>query len=302
MDDVVFVIGTKWKQRFLVRNPVTGNHQFMDKQWNRYTRQWENYGQKNDWETQCATCHVTGYRITAYDEKNPAATKVAMSERNVGCEACHGPGSTHAASARKEDIFNPKYAAKAEASKVCGYCHVRAENYAWKTAQGNPSEHIPHPVLGESYKAGQDDWTRWYPDRLLLVGIHPEDALTAENKGTDLFNAFWNDEQSKNSGLLDARKHHQQYQEHLQSKHAKSNVLGCSDCHSAHAVKGKGIEPGRTCGTCHGAALDWRQIMPGTASTAGQLFVRTHTFNAGQARPGGMTGDRLPPPEFYYPR
>jgi hypothetical protein len=303
MEDVVYVVGTKWKQRYLVRNPATGNHQFLDKQWNRYTNQWENYGQKNDWETQCATCHTTGYRITAYDEKNPAATKVAMAERNIGCEACHGPGSAHAASGNKAQIFNPKNASKSEQSKVCGYCHIRVENYQWKTAQGNPAEQLPHPVLGESYKAGQDDWTRWYPDKALIPGVHAEDSLTAENKGTDLFNAFWTDEQGKKSALFDARKHHQEYQEHLQSKHGKMNIASCSDCHSPHAVSGKPrIDPKATCAGCHGSQYDWQKIMPGTAQTAGQLFVRTHTFNPNQARPGGMTADRMPPPEFFYKR
>ena len=38
LDDVQFVIGSKWKQRFLVKNPTTGNHQFLDKQWNRGTQ------------------------------------------------------------------------------------------------------------------------------------------------------------------------------------------------------------------------------------------------------------------------
>src|SRR5512147_2935739 len=55
MEDVAYVIGSYWKQRYLVKNPATGNHQFLDKQWNRMTKLWENYGQKNDWETQCAT-------------------------------------------------------------------------------------------------------------------------------------------------------------------------------------------------------------------------------------------------------
>ena len=52
-----------------MKNDQTGNLQFMDKQFNRYSGLWENYGQKNDWNTQCATCHTTGYRITEYDEK-----------------------------------------------------------------------------------------------------------------------------------------------------------------------------------------------------------------------------------------
>ena len=98
LDDVVYVIGSKWKQRYLVKNPATGNHQFLDKQWNAYTKLWEGYGQKNDWETQCATCHATGYRITSYDPASTAAMKTQMSEHNTGCEACHGPG----ASARRD--------------------------------------------------------------------------------------------------------------------------------------------------------------------------------------------------------
>lgn len=300
LDDVVYVVGTKWKQRYLVKNTITGNHQFMDKQWNRYTRLWEPYGQANDWETQCATCHTTGYRVLAQDEKNGAVTKSAYSERNVGCEACHGPGSLHAASGNKAQIFNPKNASAAEASKVCGYCHIRSENYQIRTAQGRASEHMPNPVLGESYKAGKDDWTRWYPDKLLAPGVHPEDTLTAENKGTDLFNAFWQDAQSTSSGLYDARKHHQEYQEYLQSKHAKAGV-GCSTCHTSHAARTTAATPARaSCVNCHGQQYDWQKVMPGTAQTAGQLFVRTHTFNPKQARAGGMTADKLPPPEFFY--
>jgi hypothetical protein len=303
LEDVIFVIGTKWKQRYLVKNPTTGNHQFMDKQWNRFTKQWEGYGQKNDWDTQCATCHTTGYRITAYDPANTAAMKVAMTERNVGCEACHGPGAKHATTAAKADIFNPKNVAKAEAAKVCGYCHIRSENDNFKTAQGNHSEQLPHPTVGQTFKAGQDDWTKWYPDKVLIPGVHAEDSLTAENKGTDLFNAFWTDEQGQKSGLYDARKHHQEYQEWLQSKHAKSNAASCIDCHSPHVVTNKPtVAANATCTNCHGTQFDWQKVMPGTGQTAGQLFVRTHTFNPNQARPGGMTADKLPPPTFFYAR
>ena len=92
LDDVVYVIGSKWKQRFLVKNPNTGNHQFLDKQWNRVSNAWEGYGQKNDWETQCATCHATGYRITSYDPKNTAAMKTTMSEHNTGCDSLSRAG------------------------------------------------------------------------------------------------------------------------------------------------------------------------------------------------------------------
>jgi hypothetical protein len=101
--DVQFVIGSKWKQRYLVRNAATGNHQFLDKQWNRYTNAWEPYGQKNDWETQCSTCHA-GDGITASGSQNSAAREAARSEKNAGCEACHGPGAQHAAARGQADL------------------------------------------------------------------------------------------------------------------------------------------------------------------------------------------------------
>jgi cytochrome c553 len=63
LDDVEMVVGTRWKQRFLVKNPVTGHHQFLDKQWNSYTGVWESYANKDDLEAGCATCH--GDRGTA---------------------------------------------------------------------------------------------------------------------------------------------------------------------------------------------------------------------------------------------
>ncbi len=62
-DDVEMVVGTRWKQRFLVKNPATGHHQFLDKQWNSYTGVWEGYANKDDWDAGCATCH--GERVKA---------------------------------------------------------------------------------------------------------------------------------------------------------------------------------------------------------------------------------------------
>jgi cytochrome c553 len=56
-DDVEMVVGTRWKQRFLVKNGATGHHQFLDKQWNSYTGVWESYANRDDWDAGCATCH-----------------------------------------------------------------------------------------------------------------------------------------------------------------------------------------------------------------------------------------------------
>lgn len=300
--DVQMVVGSKWKQRYLVKNPATGDHQFLDKQWNSYTKQWEGYGQKNDWETQCATCHVTGYRVAALDEKTGAVRKATYSEINIGCESCHGPGGAHVDSGKKSDIFNPRNASKAEADKVCGYCHIRTENYRFKTAQGNASEQLPHPVVGQTYRAGRDDWTTWYPDKVLLVGIQPEDPVNKNYPKTDLNDAFYLDEAAQKSGLFEARKHHQQYQEHLMSKHAQAGKAGCMDCHSSHSVEGKTIDPLQSCKSCHGDTYDARAMMPGLGRTAGDLYMRAHTFNPNPRKSLGGTSTDLKEPVYANPR
>jgi hypothetical protein len=178
---------------------------------------------------------------------------------------------------------------------------VRKENYNFRTAQGNPREDQPHPVVGQTYKAGQDDWRKWYPDKMLIPGVNPAQPVAKNYPNTDLNNAFWLDEQSQKSGLYDARKHHQEYQEFLQSKHAKDkeNPLSCSDCHSSHAVAGKALIDSRaTCRECHTSKYDADKIMPGTASTAGNLFVATHTFNPNQARKAMPRATSAP--EYFY--
>lgn len=301
MNDVVVVIGAKWKQRFLVPNPQTGGHQFLDKQWNTVHKQWEPYGQKNTWESQCATCHATGYRVLEVDEKTRAVKKWAMTEENVGCESCHGPGSAHASTGDRREIFNPGKASLAEQSKVCGYCHIRVENYNFKTAEGNPSEQLPHPTVGQSYRAGTDDWTKWYPDKVLLAGIQDEDPVNKNYPNTDLNNAFWIDDMAQKSGFFEARKHHQQYQEHLMSAHAKKNVASCSTCHMSHASKTKpAIKAADSCKSCHGAtAYDLDKLMPGTAQTAQNLFIRTHAFNPNSTRKGGPTVPEGEPEPAY---
>jgi hypothetical protein len=302
LEDVELVVGSLWKQRFLVKNPATGNLQFLDKQWNTVHARWEPYGQKNDWQTMCASCHATGFRVTSYDPANPATQKFAMAELNVGCEACHGPGAIHAKSERGADIFNPANASPEQAALVCGYCHVRKENYNFRSAQGNPREDQPHPVVGQSYKAGKDDWRTWYPDKMLIPGVLAGQPVSKNYPNTDLNNAFWLDEQSQKSGLYDARKHHQEYQEFIQSKHAKNkdDPLSCSSCHSSHAIAGKELIDSRSrCRDCHKTGhYTASAIMPGTASTAQDLYIATHTFNADQTRKSGRRATAAP--EYFY--
>lgn len=287
LDDVIYVVGSNWKQRFLVKNAATGGHLFLDKQWNRMAKRWENYGNKNDWDTNCGTCHSTGFRLTSYDEKNPTAQKWSMAELNVGCESCHGAGAKHAKSRKKADIYSFAGKSKEEQTRVCGYCHIRAENDKFLTAQGNPSEHMPHPEVGKTWHPSED-WTKWYPEHVVIPGVQPEDKIDTVYKG-DLAGAFKLDDLAKQNGFYDAAKHHQQYQEYLQSKHYQKNLLSCPDCHSLHAGKKPVVAAKDTCKTCHDASFTVDKYMPGTGQTVQDLYLRTHTFNKAQNRPAQTT-------------
>ena len=303
LDDVQYVVGSRWKQRYLVKNEQTGGLQFLNKQFNRYTGKWENYGNANDWNTNCGTCHTTGYRIMEYDEKfgkHGRTVKDSYSEMNVGCEACHGPGAKHIAAKGKEKkktIFNPANADIKAQSKVCGYCHIRVENEKFMTAQGKPREDLPAPKVGDSYKAG-DDWTTWYPQQAIIPGVHADQPANKEYAG-DLKGLFKLDEHAKTNGVYEEAKHHQQYQGFLQSKHYQSGTVSCITCHSPHAGKGKLKKVQKdACVKCHDKSMTVEKYMPNTGQTAGNLFLRSHTFGK-NPRKGGAGASDMGPPNYY---
>ena len=302
LDDVVYVVGSKWKQRFLVPNPQTGNHQFLDKQWNRANNSWEPYGQKNDWETQCSTCHATGYRVLSVRRQELDPEGVDEREEHRLRSRATGRARRHASSRKKADIFNPRNATKAEADKVCGYCHIRGENELWHTAQGNPSEHLPHPIAGETYKAGQDDWTKWYTDKFLLPGRarrRPDQQELPEDRPQQRV------------------QHRRRRAEErlLRGAQAPPAVPGApavearegrtaraaSTATRRTARRRRKSPPAAGCTGCHGASMDPKKMMPGLAQTAGGLMMRSHAFNPNpraaarhDGRPAAAAGVRLP--------
>jgi len=88
----------------------------------------------------CDGCHSVNYDI---------ATK-KVTEWNVGCEKCHGPGSDHVEHQGRPNIVNPGKLNYVQANDTCIQCH----------SQGQP---LTNPIKGKYY-----DWP---------VGFHMGEKL-----------------------------------------------------------------------------------------------------------------------------
>lgn len=93
---------------------------------------WTNQGQ--NWNGMCAECHSTNLKKNYYHEADSFNT--TYSEINVGCEACHGPGSEHLKWAwlpKDSRPANNNFGLKVKTSSInneqyvdlCARCHSR---------------------------------------------------------------------------------------------------------------------------------------------------------------------------------
>jgi len=190
-------------------------------------------GIDQNWNYQCADCHSTNVRKN-YDEAS-RAYRTTWSDIDVGCEACHGPGSAHLAWA-KEDAS----ARRADASKglTVAFDERRRATWAIDAATGNASRSTPRTSSREieacarcHARRGQFD-DAWHP-------------------GPPLGNAFRVATFEPGLYYPDGQMREEVYNHgsFLQSRmHAKG--VTCSDCHDPHSQKLRA--PGNAvCGQCH---------------------------------------------------
>ena len=78
-------------------------------------------GRANRWNSQCADCHSTAVEKNYDPETRTYATTFEVED--VGCEACHGPGSDHAADPVSAPLA--KLADQESQIEVCAPCHSR---------------------------------------------------------------------------------------------------------------------------------------------------------------------------------
>jgi len=227
-NDIAFVYGSKWKQRYFTKK---GDDYYpLGAQWDVTHQIWRGYlvAPNTDWWVTyyppdnlqrptgplCDGCHSVNYNIQ---------TKT-VTEWNVGCEKCHGPGASHAARPSRSNIVNPARLDTAAATNVCIQCH----------SQGQP---LHNPIEGRYY-----DWP---------VGFHV---------GTDLAD-FWKLEENKPGEQSfthfrdgTAHKNRMQGNDFVQSLMYTRGV-SCFSCHDVHGTENNAdlIKPAAVlCLECHG--------------------------------------------------
>jgi predicted CXXCH cytochrome family protein len=274
-DDIAFVYGSKWKQRYFKK---VGNDYFpLPAQWDVTHKKWKPYFVKEDWwaplyppdnfkrptGSTCDGCHSVNYNTTTH----------TVTEWNVGCERCHGPGSEHVKNPAPSNIIDPSRLDYVDANDTCVQCH----------SQGRP---LTNPVDGRYY-----DWPVGFN-----MGGHLKDYWKLEDHklGQTTFTHFADGTAHKN------RMQGNDFATSLMYTHGVScftchdvhgtgnpsmlrkpaNML-CLDCHGPKSPNGphaptleahthhKAGSAGNECIECH---------MPKIEQTLGDVNVRSHTF------------------------
>lgn len=207
--DVAFVYGSRYKQRYFTKRgddyfPLPAQWDVAKKKWLPYhveagTDWWVPYYGPTNFDRPtgptCDGCHSVNYDV---DHKT-------VTEWNVGCEKCHGPGSEHVANPKKpHSIVNPETIDFVAGNDVCIQCH----------SQGKP---LANPINGRFY-----DWP---------VGFLPGKRLADYWKLEELKPGVTNFYQYAD---LTAHKNRMQGNDFVQSN-MYHRQLRCFDCHQVHS-------------------------------------------------------------------
>jgi predicted CXXCH cytochrome family protein len=229
-DDIAFVYGSKWKQRYFTKK---GDDYYpLGAQWDVSHRIWRAYmvAPNTDWWVAfypadnmqrptgplCDGCHSVNYNIE---------TKT-VTEWNVGCERCHGPGSVHARQPSASNIINPARLDTIHATDVCIQCH----------SQGRP---LSNPIHGRYY-----DWPVGFETGMDLKNYW---ELEEHRLGEQTFTHFADGT---------AHKNRMQGNDFVQSV-MYTHGVSCYNCHDVHGTENNAdlLRPAKVmCFECHGPA------------------------------------------------
>ncbi len=276
-DDIAFVYGSIWKQRYFTKK---GDDYYpLPAQWDVTHKIWRAYqvAPGTDWWVQhypadnmqrptgplCDGCHSVNYNIR---------TKT-VTEWNVGCEKCHGPGSVHVAKPTQTNIVNPARLDTNAAVGVCLQCH----------SQGQP---LNNPFNGKYY-----DWPVGYDvgkdlDKYWKLEEHRlgEQSFTHFADGTAHKNRMQGNDFVQSAMFTHGVSCNSCHDVHGTANNAQllkpANVM-CLECHGPQSPNGPHA-PSIEAHTRHAAGTEGDQCvschMPKIEQTMADVNVRSHTF------------------------
>ncbi len=226
LDDVDFTYGSGWKQRYFTKRG--DDYYVFPAQWDVRNQVWRRYDPSGEWWAEfypadqmqrptgplCDGCHSTNYNI---DTKT-------VTEWNVGCEKCHGPGSNHVRQPSAANIVNPAKLDYVRGNDICIQCH----------SQGKPPA---NPINDQYY-----DWP---------VGFQPGERL---RDYWDLEEHTLGEETSTHFPDGSAHKNRMQGNDFVQSVMYERGVR-CYSCHDVHGTDNNAdtLRAGNSlCLNCHG--------------------------------------------------
>jgi predicted CXXCH cytochrome family protein len=259
--DVALIYGSIWKQRYFTK---IGDDYFVEPaQWDVTHKIWRPYMVQNgtDWwaslyppdnmkrptSALCDGCHSVNFDI--HTKK--------VTEWNVGCERCHGPGSDHAARPSRTNIINPARLDSVQANDVCIQCH----------SQGRP---LTNPIEGKYY-----DWPVGFD-----VGKKLQDYWSLEDHklGETTFTHYADGT---------AHKNRMQGNDFVQSVMYTHGVK-CSSCHDVHGTDNQAqlLKPASVmCLECHG---------PGSPNGPHTSTIQEHTHHAASSAGSDCVACHMP--------
>ena len=230
LDQVAFVYGSRYKQRYFTKRgddyfPLPAQWDIAKKRWLPYhveagTDWWVPfYGPTNMDRPTGPTCD--GCHSVNYDVKTKTVT-----EWNVGCEKCHGPGSEHVAHPTKTNIVNPETLDPVRGNDVCMQCHT----------QGRP---LRNPMEGKYF-----DWPVGF-----VAGERLADFWKLEELKPGVTNFFQYADETAHKNRMQGNDFVQSNMYHRQ--------LRCFDCHEVHSneIESNLVAKGNAlCLMCHNKA------------------------------------------------
>ena len=192
-------------------------------------------GLRQNWNFMCADCHATNLK-KGYDASS-RTFNTTWTELGVGCESCHGPGSTHVALMRG----GTSTSARTGTGLTANLDERKGVQWTVSAPTGAPLRSVPRTTEREIDVCARCHARRSQLTDTALAGQPLEDAFRVSLLEPALFHPDGQprDEVYNYASFAESKMH--------------ANGVTCSDCHDPHA--GSLRAPGNvTCTRCHQAA------------------------------------------------